>query len=330
VILLQIKKDNDRGFTIETSTKKIKTPFFFPAISSVKTNGEVYEYLELIKKVGHSGFLISSYDIFAHKKREALSKDLSQMTSGATFTILDSGNYESFWKEDKTWTIEKFQSVLKDVSADICFSFDIFWSGKESIEKYIEDTIANTAITSSVQGYGETVPIVHGTPELLPKLVYGVIEGIRPKIIGVAERDLGSGLLERASTIKSIRIALDKVQPDTPLHILGTGNPISILVYTLCGADMFDGLEWCKNIVDPSNGHLYHFTQRDLFECECKACKTGNTSYQLKSTMHNLIFYENFTSEIRKAIEENQIERLMDKYLPKNIHKKLMEIAGSK
>lgn len=327
---MQISKNHLRGFTIETSSKVIKTPFFFPAISSIRTNHGVYEYFNLLRKVAYPGFLISAYDIFHDEKRETLIKELSEITEGAIFTLLDSGNYESYWKEDKKWDIDKLESILSEVTVDLCFSFDVFREDGKDADNHSKEIIKYTAMTAGMQKSGTTIPIVHSIPKDFPETIKKVVTGIYPEIVGIPERELGGGLFERAETIKKIRDELSKNEIDIPIHVLGTRNPISLLVYTLCGADLYDGLEWCKCTANPESGHLYHFVQKDLLDCDCKACKMDDVPYGLQTMAHNLIFYENFTEEIRSSIEGNQISKIMSKYLPEKTVHTIEKIAGLK
>lgn len=327
---MQITRDNKRSFTIETSRKVLKTPFFFPSISTVKTNHKIWDYFNLLKKVSYPGFLISSYDIYKDEKKELLIKEISEISEMSIFTLMDSGNYESYWNNDAEWTIKQFESILKEITVDLCLSFDVFWEDGKNIQEHIKETIKYTAITASMQKLGTTIPIIHSDPENFPQIVNGVVEGISPQIIGITERELGASLIERGMNLKKIRDELDKIRTEVPIHLLGTGNPISLLVYTLCGGDLFDALEWCKNVVNPENGHLYHFAQKDLIKCNCKACRLDNIPYHLQTMSHNLIFYETFTEEIRQAIKKDEILGLLNKYLPKHIIPKVMEISGIK
>jgi tRNA-guanine family transglycosylase len=285
-------------------------------------------YYTLLKESGYPGFLISAYDVFHNENRNAIINDFNNVTDNSnTFTLMDSGNYEAFWHKDKEWSEDKFESILKDIRSDICFSYDVFYK-KESIKEYSRKTALLTLKAASMQAFGTTVPIIHGTKENIPEIVKGVTDEIFPEIIGFAEKDLGSSLLERAHTIKTIRDVIDRKTDDVPIHILGTGNPTSLMLYSLCGADLFDGLEWCKNAISSSNAHVYHFVQRELFECDCEACAAEKNVYARAAMLHNLIFYDNFLSEIRAALAEGDINELVSKYLPKHIQAKIIEMVG--
>lgn len=314
-------------FTIEGYSKSLKSPFFFPSISSIQTNFDEYDYFKLIKKTSYPGFLVSAYDLFHHKERANFIKDVSEVSKNGLFVLMDSGHYEAYWRSDSKWTFDKLQAILKEINVDLCFSYDVFYDEKKKLSEHIEETIKNTAMTGGAQKTGITIPIIHATPNHFPEVVKKVVEGINPEIIGITERDLGNSLLERAENLRLIRQELNKMKRDIPIHLLGTGNPTSILIYFLYGADFFDALEWCKNVVNPSNGHLYHFVQLDLVDCNCEVCKIKNLPYPVKVTSHNLLFYKAFTDEIREAVASKKVDKLLTKYLPKHIIPRVKKLS---
>lgn len=313
---MQITQEANGLYTIGQSNKEIQSPFFFPAISTIKTNYEFSEYLKILKEYRYQGFLFSAYDIYNSPNKDKLIKEISGISNTKTFTLMDSGNYESYWNKDTKWTFKEFESVLQEILVDVCFSFDVYWNSASKVKQQIQDTNKFTAMTAGVQKLGTTIPIIHSIPEKFPDVIKGVVEGINPQIIGITERELGFSLLERATNLRTIRTNLDEFRKGIPIHLLGAGNPTSLLVYSLCGANFFDALEWCKNVVNPKNGHLYHFIQKELITCDCKACKLKQLGYQLQTITHNLIFYEKFMEEIRVCIRENKSEDLLKKYLP--------------
>lgn len=313
-------------FTIEGYSKSLQSPFFFPSISSIQAEYAVYDYFQLIRKTSYPALLISAYDLYHHEKRANFVKEISALSQNSFFVLMDSGHYEASWRADKTWTFNKFQEILKDADMDLCFSFDVYYNGKKKIPEHVKEIIEYTAMTGGKQKSGITIPIIHGTSQNLPSVVSKVVEGINPEIIGITERELGYSLLERASNLKLIRQELNKMKRDIAIHLLGTGNPASLLIYSLCGANFFDALEWCKNVVNPVNGQLYHFAQMDLIDCDCKVCKIKDIPYPVRVTSHNLLFYEKFTDEIRESITNNKVDSLVKKYLPEHIISKIKHL----
>lgn len=65
-------------------------------------------------------------------------------------------------------------------------------------------------------------------------------------ILGLAEKELGDSLLERCRNIVRIREKMNSNRIEKPIHIFGCLDPLSIVSYFLCGADIFDGLSWLK------------------------------------------------------------------------------------
>lgn len=326
---LEIQKKADRSFSITIEEKTFETPFFFPAISSIKTNLPIRDYFDFLITVNYPSYLISAYDISILTKTDYdyIIKKTIELTGKTVITFLDNGNYESSWNQDKSWNFQSFAKILKNINIDFCFSFDLFWN-QTNIDDYVKKNIQLIAKTAGIQRSGTTVPIVHSPPDIMPKIIGKIIDGINPEIIAVAERDLGASIFERAKTIKKIRNELNKKEKSIPLHLLGTGNPISLLIYTACGADMYDGLEWCKNAVNQKTGHLFHFVQKDLIECNCPACKVNGVSYQYQTMAHNLIFYQNFLIKIQKAIKENQLNDILSQYLNNQNAKHIIKIMG--
>jgi queuine/archaeosine tRNA-ribosyltransferase len=307
----------------------METPFFFPAISSVRTNFPIKDYLEIIRKIDYPAFLVSSYDLDRESEREnGLVEEVTQMTAEDTITLLDSGNYEAVWYRDDEWDFEKLEGILGAIDVDLCFSFDVFRDDRETLRQHVRETITSIAKTAGAQRSGTTIPILHAGGEEFPRVVQDVVEGINPQIVGIPERDLGQGVVERAATIRKIRTALDKSGRDIPIHMLGTGHPISILIYSLSGADMFDALEWCTTSVDPSTALLHHFASRELLGCQCTACTMAGMSYPVKTIAHNLLFYMEFMEQIRSHIADNSIDQILEKYLPSESLGKVRSLVG--
>jgi len=329
-VKVYINKLRERMFFIDTGIKELSTPFFFPAISTVKTNFGVLEYLSIIEKTSYPGFLISSYDIFhlSKKDRQNILKKVSEITNRKIVTLLDNGNYEAYWYHDADWDFDKFKSVLTNITVDFSFSFDVFWEDCKDKEEYIQESISSIAKTAGNQKLGTTIPLIHSVPKMFPEVIRDIVDGINPEIIAVPERELGVSIFERVKTVKSIRQSLDDTGRNIPLHLLGTGNPISILVYTYYGADLYDGLEWCQTLINPKTMILSHFSHGDFIECTCDACKAQNLPYHVRILVHNLLFYKSFIEKIKESIKEDTYEKLLKKYLNERVFNKMKDTVG--
>lgn len=65
-------------------------------------------------------------------------------------------------------------------------------------------------------------------------------------ILGFTEKELGNSVFERCKNIYLIRNELNQLGLDKPIHIFGCLDPLNIITYFLCGADIFDGLSWLR------------------------------------------------------------------------------------
>src|SRR5262249_26310347 len=150
------------------------------------------------------------------------------------------------------------------------------------------------------------------------RIVSIVASKIDPLILAIPERELGDGLRERVRTIREIRKALNNLGKYYPLHLLGTGNPISIIALAAAGADAFDGLEWCRTVAEYTSGHLFHFQQFDCFNQAClgqvrdhkirRIIENPESSYAFKTLSYNVDFFEDMTRTMQEMIHSGQIE----------------------
>ena len=175
---------------------------------------------------------------------------------------------------------------------------------------------------------GTVVPIVHGPSQLLPRASQRVAKELYPILLAVPERALGDGIINRAKTVREIRNALDELYFYCPLHLLGTGNPISILVYAMAGADSFDGLEWCQTVVDHNTGFLHHFHHWDFLVDQTEWKKKRSLPYIQSALMHNLTFYSSFMQNLHDALLHGTVENLLKKYIPSLYLDTVLAIKG--
>ncbi len=299
-----------------------KLPCFFPSISSVKTNFAPSQYLSILRALQVPQFLISAYDIWHTKRddRNHLINDIIHCIDQNTGILLDCGNYERFWKNDKEWKRPNFHEVLSLVNPKLAFSFDRGRGELEPIElvaqierEYNKDQLA--AVGSSI------IPIIHSQRNDLATIARLLANRLNPLMIAVAERDLGNGIIERVNTILRIRRKLNTIKQYIPLHVLGTGNPYSILLFVAAGADSFDGLEWCQTTIDKRDYSLNHFQLREISSCTCRYCNKKGIDYDLATLAHNLLAYEEWMALIQGCKTRNELASLGQQFIGKGFLK---------
>ena len=246
-----------RQFELCIAQTAVPLPCFFPSVSSVKTNLMPVDYLELLDAAAHPLLLASAYDIAnsSAEHRTRMDAALNKSKERGTAILMDSGNYEGYWKADAEWIPDRFHEIARTSKHHLCFCYDN-QEPPDTTEAIAKDVIERV-LRDQVHALGTVAPIVHGPTELLPNAARHVAEQLFPVLLAVPERALGEGIVARTCCVRRIRQALDQIGFYCPLHLLGTGNPLSIIAYTMAGADSFDGLEWCQTVVDHESGKLF-------------------------------------------------------------------------
>ncbi|MBX3349141.1 MAG: TIR domain-containing protein [Nitrospira sp.] len=327
-----------RAQEVTIGRKVLKLPAFVFSLSSHETQVSPKEGASLLQYLEPGAALVSAYDAWKFYPRDnGFKTSISQIRGAGSVLFLDSGNYEAYRKGDryapranpKGWHKDFFRDTALRVRPDLAFSFDTI------NPKGRPDEVASRVVACfkeddrALQGRDFALcPIIHLPQELAgarasyaSRIVAGVARELDPLMLAIPERELGDGLLERARTVRDIRRALNELKRYYPLHLLGTGNPLSMIALAAAGADSFDGLEWCRTVADYDRGYLFHFQQfeffsqmylhrvqdrrvRDLIEDPC-------TRYSLKVLGFNVDFFKDWTRSMQEMIHSRQIEHLL-------------------
>jgi hypothetical protein len=245
---------------------------------------------------------------------------------------LDSGNYEASRKADESWSERKFMRAVAGVRLDAAFSFD---RPNGSVNERARIEAAITAQRRLAGAIGtNAIPIVHLPKrksgqirhEAAPSMVARVAADCSSRFVAIPERELGSGLVARAQNVWAARQALDSLAPGIGLHLLGTGNPLSMAILATVGANSFDGLEWCRTAADDETMLLYHSQQFDFFAYQAArsdnplvraAASSGSADYSVRVAVHNLAVMSTWIDTIRRAHRDRTLDRLLSSMLPK-------------
>lgn len=284
---------------------ELDVPAFFPSISSVKTALPTLDYVRLINALNpfNRQFLVSAFDLARSddSKREEFRRELARARDAGTVVLMDSGNYESYWKDAKaTWRHSDFRRALKEFSPHLAFGFDE-QQPPPDLGDHLRMLVDRHKQDQEAAGMTSVIPIIHGRPEDLPSLCFEFTRVFDVSMLAVPERRLGDGVFERARTVTALRRALDSNGRYVGLHLLGTGNPVSIAIYSIAGADSFDGLEWCQTVVDHETALLFHFSQADFFKGQTE-WGAEDWPFQLRVLAHNLEFYSDWMMRLRDSI----------------------------
>ncbi len=303
----------------------LPSPVFFPSVSSVaKNKWSVIDHIELLVAVNHPQLLVSALDINKYKSDQRLIEALKQATSQEQIILYDSGVYEMVWGNNSDWSKQKYIQTLKHNSFSQAFDLDSYCLDSSAEPKEI---IASIEESESQLRKNSVSPILHckSVNEYIEKCMKLSIS-LSPKVIAIPERELGEGILEITRNIKRLRSALNKLPKYQSIHILGTGNPLSILAYSFAGANSFDGLDWCQTVVDFDTGTLHHSLHFDLYKHQSKLGNTVTLDFLTRCYLHNLEFYEYWMSIIRKCHTHESMEKLVAQYFSNQCYDQLIEI----
>lgn len=315
---------------LSIGARSLPLPVYFPSISSVKTALCPQDYLVLLSSLGalNSQFLVSAFDLARVDRRQSVQQALVSARQAGIITLMDSGNYESFWKNAQAeWKQADFHKMLADFPCDLAFSFD-----EQKPPKGADDHVALLAerwqADQAAAGSCQIIPIIHGAINELPALCAAFAAKTGVRMLAVPERRLGDGILKRAHTAKSIRKALNDLGHYVVLHLLGTGNPISIALYSAMGVDSFDGLEWCQTVVDHESGLLYHLSQADFFAGQTTWGDDEKLSFQARTLAHNLEFFSDWMRRLREAVSQDRLPEFCRFNLPSRAFRHVANVAG--
>lgn len=319
----------ERPQSILLGAKRIQTPAYFPSISSVKTPHRPSDYLSVLSALSGimDKYLVSAFDLLPLKGESGARTCIDTARDAGSVVLMDSGNYESFWKDAQgSWKQVDFHASLAAFPCDIAFGFDE-QSPPDDEDEHVELVVNRWKLDQDRAGNCRIIPIVHGTRDALPELCRKVAQQTGVEFIAVAERRLGDGLIARAQAIKAIRQSLDSLGRYIFLHILGTGNPISMAVFAAEGADTFDGLEWCQTVVDHDSGFLFHLSQADFFIGQ-SAWSDTDFPFHIKVLAHNLEFYRDWMARLQRATTQELKMQFCQFNFPSRIYRICAESLG--
>jgi queuine/archaeosine tRNA-ribosyltransferase len=307
----------------------IPIPCFFPSVSGAAKNSlSPLEHLKIVMAMRYPHFLISAYDIFhaTRKDRLDIHRLLEKSASQGQVILMDSGLYEKKWLRARSWPKENFYGTLRNTPCHLAFCYDN--PNPKGSTDQIVSAVTRDLTTDQKKGDMKAInPLIHAQyPADFPLICSQVAKRLNPALIAVPERELGEGVLAIAQTVRSIREGLNETGQYYPVHIVGTGNPLSILIYAACGADSFDGIDWCQTVVDHATARLYHSLQLDFFTHQTPYGSDPKLPYLARAFAHNLVFYLGWMEKIRGAIGEGSIAEMISRFIPLQSLTKLQEL----
>jgi hypothetical protein len=306
--------------------KKLVTPTYFPAISSYGIKHPFQSLFQLLTAYSYPRILFSAYDFhFLNREdKKQLLLEMSRYSQQGGFVYVDSGIFESFWRADSQWTYDLYKSSISEMDFDFYSSFDVLPGVNDA--EYEKETFERISASRGLSTKAEFVPILHGIDS--DRLVSLTEKFMRlfpniSTVIAVPERDCGDDIVEKARTVMKIRNLLDDHEGNKVLHILGCGNPVSLLLLSYSGADSFDSLDWIKYVINKKDLTTNDFSHLELTNCGCAFCSDMTRGYTEKVLLHNLHFYQDFMVQIQSLIRTGEIAKFSQKLVGKDIFEKM-------
>jgi len=331
--------------------KTLQLPSFVRSVSSYETLlSPRYSLLALALHPSSEPILVSTYDLLRSPgiDRTDISQRVSEIADRGAAVFVDSGNYEAFRKGERSqlqsgdsgasWAARDFHNALQEISGDLVLSYDDPFPVGKPVE--IARAVARQVAIDEKKSRGtQIIPVVHAPlvtdkrrPEELPEIIESLVKEIDCSIVAIPERELGDGVITRAKSVQNVRAVMNSSTRYRAIHLLGTGNPITLAVLAAVGADVFDGLEWCRTAIDHDTALLHHPQHFDFFMDQCKFSEFEGVrtftsdrtrDFRLRLLVHNLDFFHRWITDFRSYVERGQVKEFLGMYLSEQIMAKL-------
>ena len=337
-VLKPSSKGVQRLRELKVRDKELRLPAFVFSLSSHETQVNPNEGTNLLHLMEPNASLVSAYDAWKdYDNNKKFHSNIKKIRDSDSVLFLDSGNYEAYRKNDRHskkknpdgWHQKHFRNVAARLSPDLSFSFDSI-DPKGEFDQIVDKISKNYRADDRALRERDfpLCPIIHlpskykgSLAECAAYIVSAVVNELDPLMLAIPERELGDGLIERVKTVRDIRKSLNTLGKYYPLHLLGTGNPFSIIALAAAGADSFDGLEWCRTVADYESGCLFHFQHFDFFSQTRihqiqdhrirYLIEHKDTPYSAKTLMYNIDFFNDWTRTMQNMIQSGQVEALL-------------------
>ena len=247
----------------KASGTTLETPILVPSFSSKgfarnkEGKSEIGTALNYASEFLTRTYLISAYDVYyGHIPPPIEIPVLPEMI------FLDSGGYEVSWTYDysaafqsppyeEPWQESMHEKVLNDWPDEVPVIM-VNYDHPDHREKF-KDQI--TSARKLFRGHPNHLHLFLLKPETkeqrtlktVLKKALADMDAFSPfDMIGVTEKELGNSTLDRMANIARLRNAMDNAGLGAKIHVFGALDPLTVCLYFLAGAEIFDGLTWIR------------------------------------------------------------------------------------
>ena len=250
---------------------KVTTPLLIPSFSSkgfmrsveVTKNGkhtsktDVSTVFDVAGEFVDEVCLVSAYDIhygfLPCPTTWSWAPEITFLDSGGYETIPDTG-YSAVYQTPflpKEWRPEDLERVLSSWPAHMPAVFVSFDrpTERQPFARQVEDARRLFAAHPKHLCLFLLKPEAIDQPHLdlaVAAAIANIDDLRRFDLIGMTEKELGDTMLARMANIAKMRLALDSAGIIAPIHIFGALDPLTVCLYYISGAEIFDGLSWLR------------------------------------------------------------------------------------
>lgn len=310
--------------THPASGTSLETPLLVPSFSS-KAFGfghggepEVQRVLDAAQEFITRTCLVSAYDV--HYGYVPHPKDL---TITVDLMFLDSGGYEVSEDRDLSavekpvhrpgeWDAAKLRAIWDrwpEGLPAVLVSYDHSNHRRPVVEQLRDAKRAASATPGHLHSF-LLKPEAEEERSLEPALralqtQIGELDGFR--LLGVTEKELGSSPLERMVRIASLRRALDDASVRIPIHVFGVLDPLSVCLYFVAGAEVFDGLTWSRYAYNSGQCVYVHNNATLAYGLE-----VNDDEARVRTIKDNLRYLDRLERSLRRLAETRDWTHLND------------------
>lgn len=269
-------------------TIKWKTPLLVPSFSS-RGFPQLCEMHHKLREHTTDASLVSAFDIANNhlEEDEIYCSEILFIDSGG-FEVGSSGDladlYNFSGQRYKDWSKERHEAVVRRLQP-LCPLVVVSYDFRTSVPEQIRT--AQAFFSKVPREYARDFLIKPTDDEAefvdMKSLINHCEELSEFDIIGLTEKELGASFLARCRNLVTLRRALHGNKINVPIHLFGGLDPLSVIAYFVCGADIFDGLSWLR--LAYHNGVALYYNSYALTE---GLWTQSNHSIHVHSSLKNL------------------------------------------
>jgi hypothetical protein len=228
-----------------------RTPLLVPSFSS-KGFPDMKGIISMMTEFITEAVLVSAYDI--HYKLLS-----AKRLTFPSVIFLDSGGYEARVEHDlsetygkdykpKKWRLRDYRAVLANWRSSVPTVIVSYDSPRRhsSLERQVVGALKlKREFPAFLHEF--LIKPEHKKELIEPSKIEIIADSLREfSLIGLTEHELDHRMIGRMEKLARIRVMLDAKGIKIPIHVFGSLDSFSTVLYFLSGAEVFDGLTWLR------------------------------------------------------------------------------------